>query len=523
MGEQCPFIHDAQRLAQKQQQARGSKGKDRPRQASSTGDAALDSGVNEAHDVDATSSAITVGRQYLASPVDQSRVVQRPVPAAQVSNPRDFQLQQLRRRFSPRESDSLNGTDLVLRLVPSDPDFPFELGALECVLFVPLSYPQSRSCRLRVTNKDIPRGYQINVEQGFDKLLETMPQATLLSLMNALDRSLEGFLAEQKRDTVKLLRPATVGGREPSAASQQTTALSNAPVPKDQHSAELIERTKSKRSVEVRQLEARLGRDPTFSKSMDGLTYTLPLEPRRRTDLPVPLRTVDSLRLHVPPIYNLEPCAIELLGVSRAAASTTENAFLQRARKHPETSLLGHINYLTQNMYVMATTEVLGTPSDLAPEVQRLRISDGQSPSSSILDSSKSVKDERFHIKVIPRPPEWDVGACAAEDEESDASSSDAGTGSDEEVRHEADTGGTDIPPPRAERGTSLSFPTIELYGIELLEIVILDLTIKCERCKQVVDVHKIEHEVKRESCGKCANVFTIGTLPYQAGLIFSS
>ena len=71
-------------------------------------------------------------RQAVTTPVS-SRVVSKPIPKAQTEDPREFQLGQIRRRFSPKEtrlSTSNSGEDAVVlsfSMAPSDPDFPFDM------------------------------------------------------------------------------------------------------------------------------------------------------------------------------------------------------------------------------------------------------------------------------------------------------------------------------------------------------------------------------------------------------------
>lgn len=72
-------------------------------------------------------AASSGGRRYIAPPVSSNRVVQRPTPRTQAEDPRTFQIQQLKRRFSPVEAADDGGISLSFQLVPSDPDFPFEL------------------------------------------------------------------------------------------------------------------------------------------------------------------------------------------------------------------------------------------------------------------------------------------------------------------------------------------------------------------------------------------------------------
>lgn len=67
------------------------------------------------------------------------------------------------------------------------------------------------------------------------------------------------------------------------------------------------------------------------------------------------------------------------------------------------------------------------------------------------------------------------------------------------------------VPASNPEKGTALSFPFIELYGIELLEVAILNISVKCERCKEVTEVKGLKDGVtKSESCRKCAVTLTI-------------
>ena len=99
-------------------------------------------------------------RQYVPPSVDKSRIVPRPTPRAQADDPREFQIQQLRRRFSPLEKPEADGTTFSFTIVPTDPDFPFEMEGLECVLHVPSSYPHGRKPHIDVKNEE-SRFFQI--------------------------------------------------------------------------------------------------------------------------------------------------------------------------------------------------------------------------------------------------------------------------------------------------------------------------------------------------------------------------
>ena len=82
------------------------------------------------------------------------------------------------------------------------------------------------------------------------------------------------------------------------------------------------------------------------------------------------------------------------------------------------------------------------------------------------------VNDDRPHVHVIPRPPEWDVqppsddqeSGDSADDSDSDTSSTSQEDHADNNKLREQDVSRTP-----AERGILLSFPNLEFHGMELL------------------------------------------------------
>jgi uncharacterized CHY-type Zn-finger protein len=464
-------------------------------------------------------------RQAVSKPL-ASRVVSKPVPISQIQGPREFQLGQIRRRYSPKEtrpvtsSGSGESTVLDFSMTPSDPDFPFEMDTLQCSLIVPSSYPspspESRP-RLRVKNKDIPRGFAINIEKGFDRLVGEREDASLLNLMSALDKNLESFLSEKKAETIKLVANAdkrhlaALSARPVGVPSESALAQQPAKTPSNASASEPVEvftvaqrvEAQRRRETEIRQLEARLGRMELFKKSDDGLGYTLPIEPRRRSELPKPLQAVRTVKLTVPQLYPLQVCRIRLEGIEQEEARLTETAFEKRAREAKEINLMSHINYLAQNMHLLAKSvpkSLLEIEGQELQEVKSLSVSNSAS-------IPRELDDDRSHIKAIPRPLEWTSVDL------SDASESD-----DDYSGNESEDGGVDLPPSNIqmtgkspEQGTAISFPLIELYGIELLEVTILNLTVKCERCKDTRDFNGLRHNMpKSESCRKCACTLTV-------------
>jgi hypothetical protein len=514
-GNNCPFVHDATRLPARAVTTTTTPG----------GEAVDASGSGSLADED---GMVQDRRQAVTKPVPASRVVAKPVPVAQTQSPRQFQLGQIRRRFSPSEQ-TLQGPDdgttlLKFYLTPSDPDFPFEMSSLKCQLHVPASYPESKPW-LKVGNNDIPRGFSLNVESGFDGLVKEHPDSTLLELLKALDRNLEAFLSAPKADTVKLVlnkdtrHMSALPSRslEPAASAVESSTselkAEAAPIAKlaSIFTSGQKAQASQRRQVETRQLEARLGRLPLFKKFGDGIAYTVPVEPRRPADLSAALQTVRSVKLFVPLLYPLEPCRISLDGVNPIESKPVEMGFAQKAKEPAEVTLMGHLNYLAQNMHRLAQTVLI-------PEGGSERLEPPKVAEVALTGKDKEVEGqqdaERSHIQYITRPPEWTiVDPDDAFVSDSDVYSYDTDETSEEEggveVTREEPAAQPDQPGP--ERGTAISFPLIELYGIEVLELVTLNLTVKCERCKEVTEITGLRNDVaKLESCKKCASALRI-------------
>lgn len=456
------------------------------------------------------------GAQAVRQPT-ASRTVQKPVPKAQLENPRDFQLGQVRRRYKPKENQDAHGSAvLAIKIIPSDPDFPFEMAALECSLVVPQDYPTARPS-IKVRNTDIPRGFAINIEHGFDRLAEKKG-STLLALMSALDRNLESLLSEKKTETVKLVAnadkrhivdlPVRMMGSsdaiKSSTAQQSQATAKQISKPEPTYTSEQKREASERRELEIRQLEARLGRMPLFKKSSDGIEYTIPIEPRRRQGLPPHLQAIKTIKLFVPLLYPLQPCRLQIEGSGVTESKAVEAAFAEKAKASPQTTLMAHINYFAQNMHTMVKSTEVATPkakpiedpSVAPPELKSLPVDDG--------------KDRR--LEVIPRPPEFDLSNDEDDSEGDytyDSGDESSEVGEDEALTNDNET--SNQPTQTAERGTAISFPFIELYGIELLEVTTLNITIKCERCKETNEATSLKHNTpKTQSCRKCAITHTI-------------
>ncbi|KAJ5612485.1 hypothetical protein N7510_005679 [Penicillium lagena] len=456
------------------------------------------------------------------------------------TNPREFQINQLRRRFRPQESGDDLGSTLTFGLAPSDPDFPFELDSLQCVLHVPSSYPGKGRPALQVTNSDMAPEFRENVARGFDDIvdftLRTSGQGNLLNWMKALDRQLERLLTTLERGP-KLKFVANIGGSTGAAGSENaqirlpvshtTTAApkvaTEAPKPKPPpakptYTAEERAQAEKRRATETKQIEARLGRLPMFQKRPDGVSFVVPIQPTKQDRLPRTLQAVKTVKLLVPQLYPLERSSIEIQGVDSTEARSAEMGFAQWIEQNSQLNLVSQINYLASNLHNFAKTPLPEEPEDVPLPV--LETVDEPTQAPPVHDGLAADTEDRPHLHVIPRPPEWSVPDGNSDDETTEESSYDEDSFEEEEEEEEED-GGAPVPaivdkPPG--KGVALSFPFLELYGIELLELTNLYITVKCERCKEPLDVKNVpqakdEKDVspKMESCKKCANPMSIG------------
>jgi hypothetical protein len=270
--------------------------------------------------------------------------------------------------------------------------------------------------------------------------------------------------------------------------------------------------------VDTRQLEARLGRVPQFAKSADGLVYTIPIEPRKRDGLPLPLQSIKTTKLIVPQLYNLQPCRVEFQGVTGSEAENLQQAFKNRCAQNPSLSLIAHINYLSQNMHSMTASldEPEKTPDTIAVVEEKQQV-DSILPKHNT--ASVPQEETRSHIITIPRPPEWNTdvdGQSSDGDDLYDSSTDDDDSDVTEDDEPEQQAVASQV----QQRGILISFPHLEMYGIELLEVFSVSIEVKCERCKTQMDMQNIKNNakldaaaVRSESCRKCANAISIGTM----------
>lgn len=466
------------------------------------------------------------GRSQAVDQPSSSRVVPKPVSQLQQTDPRTFHIEQMRKRYSPKEFTAPDGaTSLHFGLVPSDPDFPFELTSLECDVRVPQTYPVEKPT-LVVRNKDIPRGFGINIERGWDSLVEERKDASLLALLNALDKNLERFLSEQKVETFKIVtfkdtrRFGETVGKVDAKVSESTAQpksentkgkepITRTYVPERTYTRDEVAEAKARRAQDVRQLESRMGRLPEYRRSADGVVYTLPLEPKRRNELPAGLQSVRTVHLIVPYLFPLQDLRVQLVEADSAEAEPVEDIFVERAAEQKAMSLMSLVNYLAVNLHKLvkqAHQRTAALEAERAAAEARKQAESKEDSDWVAVDLPGRQVDGKGFVRI--RPPEWDFGGDAGDSEESSGSGSDdmeyvergGGASLAEPEEH------TPLPSDTPERGTMISFPSIELYKIEILQVSLLSITVKCERCKTANDFTSLKPDVeKTSSCKKCA------------------
>ena len=501
----------------------------------SSNDKGKNSGFNQGQGIGGNpSSQRDIGAQIpRARPminVDPSKVVKRPIRRG-----RSEFISQVLRRFKCR--GQVADTEIVVSMPPSDPDFPYDIKQLVFKLSVPKSYPESPDAlpSIKVINEDIPMGFRANIERGFDGLAIGMRDSTLLDLLNSFDRCLEGFLATEKVETLKIV-PNTSQSTSYQPGQSQTAPLTTlqTPIPSlplptlpvNSTTPEEAIMAQARRQHETRRLEARMRESSIFSKSEDGTRYTVPIEPKKKYQLPVPLQKVTSVVLIVPLSYNIDRPWLEFSGVPEDVVRRVNNGFAKQIQKNPKFSLMENINALCSNLHIMATQEELleNHPEEKGVDGTPQSLEDPAAASTAHAVPSKEkptglLLDDKAHVQVIPRPPDWNT---TPEDGESDGDEgseydSDDYISDDPEPNHGEDAGDR-ADQKIIERGTAMSLPGIDMPGVQLLEVAKLNVTIKCSKCKKELEVNDLKPTMpgksskpKLSKCEKCSQVLGIG------------
>lgn len=137
-----------------------------------------------------------------------TRPTVKPPNKANNDDKRKLELIQLETRYKSTFrliKETSNETVVRLAIKPSDPDFPYEIEALQLQLNIPKDYPKS-ACTVQVLNNDIPKGFAINLEKGYSARVDpSNAHQTLVRQMNWLDRNMETLLQQAPAPTVRFI------------------------------------------------------------------------------------------------------------------------------------------------------------------------------------------------------------------------------------------------------------------------------------------------------------------------------
>ncbi|KAG5361511.1 hypothetical protein CJU90_2896 [Yarrowia sp. C11] len=435
-------------------------------------------------------------RSQRVTQADPSRRVARPKPNKE--NQRANEINQIKRRWKsvteqiPEDAARDAGaTTLAFDMAPSDPDFPFEISFLNVKMTVPKNYPSDMPS-IEVQNKDIPKGFALNVDAGFYSIArEHLGRMSLLRIMYQLDNRLEEFLKMDKAKTIKIVKYAKKASPEPkpkafnpSASAFVPSAVKSAPAPVAQIFVPPRVAAEQKKQVEL--LRARIKDLPLHKETASGYYYSLNrLEIYQSFSTPEIFQNKPVLkaRLFVPKRFpETRDVRIELLEVPQKIGRVVEQNFARFAKYTTEKwTLTALVNY-----FVTKFTKLCDDIDDVK-ETQREK--------EGVRGKGKEVDTEGEVSTVTEGVEKVSLNEVSTEDKDTEATGTET---AEEDTELEADesdhkvTSYTDDVPTLEPRGTEIKLSGIELVNIGVLECSTLNLTVNCTRCKTANDIQGI-------------------------------
>ncbi|KAF9966590.1 hypothetical protein BGZ70_001848 [Mortierella alpina] len=437
--------------------------------------------------------------------------VRKPVPRAlqnlsqdnAAASLRAFEISQVQSRFV-QTFVATDDTRFQLHILPSDPDFPYEIQSLHVQLTVPPAYP-GIPCSVAVLNKDIPKGFATNLERGFADAAR-QPKS-LLAHLNWLDANMEQLLQKPPAPTIRFIGR---GSSQPAGSSSSAASSSPSPSPSlppplpkpvsssssarpstssPSHSvptattrpvshtpkpppptftADQIEQAGLQRQKQLNQIQAR------FRSSFESISTT-----NVRIALESPGREPLWINLLVPKVFPLEPCSIRLneddrnLEIESWQARNVEQGFRKIVTASPQLSLFQLLNQLNRdlkdllNMPQLPTTASAPSPSSSSPlsSYSPSSVTAEHHAASQLVEQPSSVTQKTLASGFMPKEQEDgyrnpkliyvdaspkiprrnfdqgdDQGMATSEDEDDEDSQSD----SDEECSSGSETGSDD-------------------------------------------------------------------------------
>ncbi|CAO3702829.1 unnamed protein product [Rhizopus stolonifer] len=488
-----------------------------------------------------------------------------------VDSKRELEIGQLETRYKStykfiKEDDKQ--TIVRLAIKPTDPDFPFELNTLQLQLSIPLDYP-STVCQIQVLNTDIPKGFAINLEKGYEAHVTTVStHSTLVRQMNWLDRNMESLLQQAPAPTVRFIShveredtrhlehsdttrplsekpikvhapkktstpPSPPSPPSPQQQQQKTSSslpqqVSSSSKSQQKHASSLSnsfiksklvvtkytteQKTQAniRRQQELKQLETRFC-DSYKMRSNEIVVLTMQINDTEFTFDLKPLQ----LKYHVPLLYPLEPCTIEIESkkLDDTRKSWVQYGFDQHNR---ETSLFEKLNWMNRHLQTWLTT-----PVKMEEKKSTLSISAPSFvPASAPLASSSVFVPPKEEVRknkvIVVNDPSYLI-----DDQESNEHSSEHSSDDDSEDYSDDDSDASNqaslpaIPPTNIKRGTEIRLVEPTLDNISLFRCTSLHLIVRCARCKNTTAIENIQpqQEDNKERwmcCPTCSSVMGV-------------
>ncbi|KAL1920992.1 uncharacterized protein VTP21DRAFT_11627 [Calcarisporiella thermophila] len=475
---------------------------------------------------------------------------------------RQVELEQVELRFRSSyktvKSDD-QGAVIELDLPPSDPEFPYELESIQLRISLPADYPTT-ACSVEVLNEDIPKGFARNVERGFEEHVRKDRQKgihfSLLQNLNWLDHNLESLLRQPPSSTIRFVKHSPIPSPTPPTTTTPSSSISPPPPtnhadksnhpqplnttssagtspsvasPQTAYTPEELASARSRREQEVRQLQTRFRQTCKVSGSTVSLQIT-PSDSKllERDDLGAAL----LLQIHVPETYPLVPCTISIQN-EKLPSWKKENiseAFLKRVQEQPTFSIFQHLNWLDRSLGSLmvlpppvktpAQPKAVPTPSPVNASVQTVT---GNKANKKIDEETRRIlerqeltdESSRYHFYSSDNAPERetheDEFASSSQSEHDSQSnnevSDDFGSEDEEEEGNATDQRpSTDGAEPQQKKGTELRLTNIMMQNIALLQCTLLNLVVRCARCKSTNEVSGITPDKASPAVGNVAS-----------------
>lgn len=481
---------------------------------------------------------------------DPSRVVRKPQP----NNPRkgskrDQEIELLRRGFPSLEADSNDPTKFRMKFSPSDPDFPFDIQTLDFNLYIPINYkaqtPKEGS-RVRtlsgefpvivVLNKDIPSGFSVNIDIGFKLLAEKFLKSgrTLLDMIIALDKELEGFLKQGKRETIKIVKMNNNRPKQAvsTSSSISTTANSTSPISFNLDSPPTIfvpPDVKKERQAQIDKLKHSLGKSSMWAVSSDRSedVYRVTIACKNDTDLPAEMKGNLEFNLHIPASYGIEKSCFVIfpLIVDEFPSNLVENNFNKFLRSHKDWKLFSLVNYLACRIGDLMSTEYEEQESGLSIEDSEVETHNADSTveAESPVEDSDDIRKAEIQDKarkilssLLSNRPSTDNHDSEEKSENIETSLPEKESQDDPASSKEMEAEDENIftLEPIKPRGIALVLPSISMTNIGILECTTINLVVMCDRCGTQNDLFNImsgpygrDSKPVASTCTKCKAV----------------